>query len=284
MNILTFDIEDWWVYDHYSLGNAQDYLPRLDRYLSEILDLLDKRNFKATFFCLGLVAHQYPEVIKKIAVRGHHIGCHSYSHRFLADLNPQQFAEDTKLAIDVLEDIIGVTVNSYRAPAFSISKDHKWAFEILADNGIKYDCSIYPSTRSFGGFPSFQENKPTVIQYNNSVIREFPMSLTKIVGKEIAYSGGGYFRLMPYSMIKKIVNQSNYTITYFHIKDFDANQIKKGSLLALKESFIVRYFKDYYGIKSAYTKFQKFMNDFEFVSLDQASKMIDWGKVLVIKI
>lgn len=284
MNILTFDIEDWWVYDHYSLGNASDYLPRLDSYLSEILDLLDLRGFKATFFCLGLVAQKYPHVIRKIASRGHHIGCHSNSHRFLGDLSPKQFEEDTKQAIQIIEDTIGLKVDAYRAPAFSISEDSKWAFEILVENGIKYDCSIFPAKRSFGGFPSFKGNGPTIIQYNNTSIKEFPMSLIKIFGKEMAYSGGGYFRLMPYHFIKKIADQSNYVITYFHIKDFDDKQLKKFSLLSEKESTIIRYFKHYYGISNAYIKFQRFVNDFEFVSLAQASEMIDWDKVPLIKL
>ena len=279
MNILTFDIEDWWVYDHYGLGNADDYLPRLDWYLNEILDLLDRKNFKATFFCLGQVARQYPYVIKKIASHGHHIGCHSYNHQFLGDLKPEEFAADTKLAIDSIEDAIGIKVNSYRAPAFSITEESKWAIEILAENGIEYDCSIYPATRSFGGFPSAHMNNPTIIKYNHSELREFPMSLTKIFGKEFAYSGGGYFRLMPYPIIERIVAKSNYVITYFHIKDFDVKQLKSSSLLSSRESPILRYFKNYYGIKGAYTKFERLLADFEFVSIEQASKMIDWEKI-----
>ena len=284
MNILTFDIEDWWVYDHFSIGKPGDYLPRLDRYLSEILDLLDERGFKATFFCLGHVASKYPQVIKKIANRGHHIGSHSYGHRFLGDLNPDEFALDTKLGIEVLEDIIGSKVDSYRAPAFSITPNSKWAIEILTENGIKYDCSIYPSTRSFGGFPSFGENKPCIIKYNNKEIREFPMSLTKVLGKDIAYSGGGYFRLLPYSMVKQIVNKADYTICYFHLKDFDYQQDKKGSLLTSKELFLVRYFKNYYGIKGAYTKFKIFMHDFEFISIKQAASLIDWKSAPIINL
>jgi polysaccharide deacetylase family protein (PEP-CTERM system associated) len=284
VNILTFDIEDWWVYNHYALGNASDYLPRLDNYLSEVLDLLDSRNYKATFFCLGEVARHYPEVLKKIASHGHHIGCHSYSHRFLGDLNPVEFIADTKLAIDCIEDIIGLKVDAYRAPAFSITEDRKWAIEILAENGIKYDCSIFPAARSFGGFPSFKENKPSIIHYNSSVIKEFPMSVTRVIGKEIAYSGGGYFRLMPYPVIKNIVNQSNYMITYFHLKDFDDKQVRRGTMLAADESLILRYFKNYYGIKGAYKKFQRFMNDFNFVSVEQASAMIDWDKAPIIRL
>lgn len=284
MNILTFDIEDWWVYNHYAIGNASDYLPRLDRYLNEILDLLDTKNIKATFFCLGEVAHHHPGVIKKIASFGHHIGCHSYSHRFLGDLSIKEFEEDTKLGIDSIENAIGIKVDAYRAPAFSITEHSKWALGILAENGIKFDCSIFPAVRSFGGFRSFTEQKPSIINYNGSIIKEFPMSVTKIFGKEIAYSGGGYFRLMPYAFVKKTARQSDYMITYFHLKDFDNKQVRKGNLLAKDEPVILRYFKNYYGLNGAYDKFKQFIHDFDFISVKEASEIIDWDKVSRIKL
>lgn len=284
MNILTFDIEDWWVYEHYKLGNPSDYLPRLDRYLNEILDLLDERNFQATFFCLGEVAAKYPEVIKKIHNRGHHIGCHSFSHRFFGDATPQEVQNDTVKALAVLEDIIGEKVNAYRAPAFSITEKNKWVFEILAENGIEYDCSIFPGNRSFGGFPSFPANQPSVVKYNNATIKEFPMSLINVLGRKIAYAGGGYFRLVPYHIIKKATAKSNYTITYFHIKDFDAKLAFKTSKTSAGESMVFRLFKRYYGINGAFSKFQKYLNDFNFVSLQAASQQIDWGKVPEIKL
>jgi hypothetical protein len=136
--------------------------------------------------------------------------------------------------------------------------------------GIECDCSIYPAQRSFGGFPSFKESKPTLIQYNNTIIKEFPMSLTAVMGKEIAYSGGGYFRLLPYSFIKKTMQKNEYVITYFHLRDFDYKQ---------KRVDWTRYIQSYYGIKGAYNKFIHLMNDFEFIDLKQAFERIDWEQV-----
>ena len=281
MNILTFDIEDWWVYDYYKIGNRSDYLPRLNFYLSEILDLLDKRNFKATFFCLGEVARNNPEIIKRIHSRGHHIGCHSYNHRFIFDLTPEEFNQDTKLALKCIEDVIGIKVDSYRAPAFSITQKSIWALNILAENGIKNDCSIYPYNRGIGGFSSFSEKMPTIIKTSYFEIKEFPMSSSKFFGKNLSFSGGGYFRLTPYYLIKNCTMKSKYIMTYFHIKDFDYMQEKKVGLLK-EESRISRYFKDYYGLKKSYNKFQKYLNDFEFISVKQASDLIDWSNVKVI--
>jgi polysaccharide deacetylase family protein (PEP-CTERM system associated) len=270
MNILTFDIEDWWVYGHYKIGDKKDWLPRLNKYLNDILDILDDKKFKATFFCLGIIAEKYPEIIKLIDVRGHQVACHSYEHAFMGEKSREYFYQDTQKAIDAIEQATGKKVTAYRAPAFSITEDNKWAFEVLAELGIEYDCSVYPASRAFGGFQSFKANKPVIIKYNNAVIKEFPMSLTSLFCKEIAYSGGGYFRLLPYSVIKKTMQQSEYTMTYFHIKDFDYQQ---------KIVFSTRFIQSYYGMKGAFNKLNRLLNDFHFVSLQIAAGAIDWQRV-----
>jgi hypothetical protein len=188
----------------------------------------------------------------------------------MSDKSCEYFYQDTKKAIDVIEQIIGKKVTAYRAPAFSITENNKWAFEVLAELGIEYDCSIYPATRAFGGFQSLKTDKPVIIRYNNAVIKEFPMSLTKIFGKEIAYSGGGYFRLLPYSVIKQKMQQAEYTMTYFHLKDFDYQQ---------KIVFWTRFIQSYYGVKGALNKLNRLLTDFRFVNLQIAADAIDWQRV-----
>jgi polysaccharide deacetylase family protein (PEP-CTERM system associated) len=283
MNILTFDIEDWWVYDHYKIGEKKDWQPRLDAYLGQILDLLDERNMKATFFVLGEVAKHNPEVLNRIALRGHHIGCHSFSHKFWINATPEEVAEDTHKALDVIENITGKKVNAYRAPAFSITESNSWILSILAENGIEYDCSIFPSTRSYGGFPSYKTKLPSLIEANGITIKEFPMSPATIFGREFVYSGGGYFRLFPYSKIKSLAKESDYVMTYFHIKDFDEKQ-KRTYRSFEGEPALSRYIKKYYGLKNSFSKFCKFVSDFDFMSIEQADKIIDWNKQAQIKL
>lgn len=275
MNILTFDIEDWWGYDYYSIGKKEDYLPRLNQYLVQILDLLTERNIQATFFCLGKVAEEYSEVIKSIAKRGHQIGCHSYSHRFWGGANPKEVAEDTRKALDAIENLIGEKVTAYRAPAFSIMEHNKWIFEILAENGITSDCSIFPANRSFGGFPEFQYKVPVTINYQGYQLKEFPMSTITILGKPICYSGGGYFRLFPYWKIKSIIRKNEYVMTYFHIKDFDKEQEKKYQGFN-EESAVNRFVKNYYGLNHSFRKFSHLISDFNFMSVQQAESTINW--------
>jgi len=278
MKILTFDIEDWWGYKNNSIDRKEDYLPRLDWYLLQILNLLEEKNIQATFFCLGKVTEEYPNVIKSIAKRGHQIGCHSYSHRFWGDAKPKEVVEDTKKALELIENLIGEKVVAYRAPAFSITEKNSWIIEILVENGIEYDCSIFPASRRFGGFPNFKRDNPCIIDRYGVKIKEFPIPTIKILGKDIAYSGGGYFRLFPYSAIKSLVKRNDYVMTYFHIKDFDKEQ-KRIYRSFQGESAPINFFKNYYGLRNSFLKFRKLIEDFDFVSVEQAANTINWNEV-----
>ncbi len=274
MNILTFDIEEWYHFDIFSTEDKWDsYESRIDLYLPRVLDRLDEKDFKATFFCLGWIARKYPKIIKQIAKRGHEIGCHTDKHLFVKEMTPESFNEDLQMALNSLESLIGEKVISFRAPAFTITADVTWAFEVLAENGILNDSSIFPMTRSFGGFPSYVEAKPSIILYNDVIIKEFPMNTGKILGQNFVFSGGGYFRLFPYKTIKKLMNKSDYNITYLHMRDFDFKQQR------LRHLSMMRYFKSYYGIKGTFSKYEKLMNDFKWVSVEEAVGLIDWGKV-----
>lgn len=275
MNILTFDIEDWWVYEKAGLGDKTQWRKRLDGYLDSILELLDNRGFKATFFVLGKMVECAPDVVLKINRAGHHIGSHSYSHTFLRNFDYAQAEEDTRKGIDAVEQLIGKKVTAYRAPAFSITPENKYMFEILHKCGIEIDASIFPAGRAFGGFADFKSDKPVIIDYNGVKIKEFPIPMTEVMGKRIAYSGGGYFRLFPYSRIKSIISHSDYVMTYFHIKDMDAGQVRRYRGLE-NESAPVRYFKNYYGLGQCFSKFRKLVNSFDFISLDNAVRNLNW--------
>lgn len=275
MNLLTFDIEEWFTYELYNKGSRTYFEPILDKIFNILLDDLDQTSQKATFFCLGAIGKQNADVIKRIAERGHDVGCHSNKHQFLSKLTPKSFDEDTSIAIDSIEQIIGKKVTMYRAPAFSITEQNKWALEILIEHGILIDSSIFPTNRSYGGFPSFESNEPVIISTTNGTIKEFPISYGNILGKRTMFAGGGYFRLFPYWSIKGLMNKSDYNMAYFHLRDFDTQQVKNYSL---------RYFKSYYGINGAYNKFLRFINDFQFMQLSNADAEIDWKKSKLISI
>ncbi len=208
MNILTFDIEEWYLEKAYHGGRQERYL-LFDNCLDFVLDSLDKEDIKATFFCIGQMAVHFPEVIKKIAAKGHEIGCHSNKHVWLNKLTQQEVIEDTKEAINALEQCIGAKIYGYRAPAFSIQQENQYVFEILSECGILYDASVFPAPRAIGGFSTFSSDKPCVVKLGDAMIKEFPISIGRIMFKNIAYSGGGYFRLLPYWLIKSKMAKTN---------------------------------------------------------------------------
>ena len=273
--ILTFDIEEWYILQFHGQGSVDEYAGRYDVLLDRVLDDLGKRGIKATFFCLGKLAKQFPSVVRRIAEAGHEIACHSNEHRWLTDLSEKEFYEDTYEALASIEDITGEKVKGYRAPAFSIGSRNKWALNILSEMGIEYDCSIFPASRDFGGFPEFSEDKPVIVSYRGTEMKELPINVTRVLGRDVAFSGGGYFRLFPFPLLKKFIGKNNYLMTYFHMRDFDKGQ---------KRVWNMRYFKNYYGIEGAYDKFIRLLDEYDFVSVAQAIKGIDWESVRKIEI
>lgn len=292
MNLLTFDIEEWFL--AYSKGRGtKEKNDRYDNYLQQILDVLDRNHIIATFFCVGEMGKLFPEVIRKIQAQGHEIGCHSNIHTWLNKMTESECREDTRCAVDKLEQCIGEKVRSYRAPAFSIGKKNKWAFEVLAENGIERDASIFPAERSFGGFTNFGQKTPCIIDYNGIRIKEFPICTTKVFGKEMAYSGGGYFRFFPLSFVEKEMKKSPYVMCYFHIGDlvpeshglqskaeYEAYFKEKGTLKAR----YMRYIKGNLGKKNALSKMMSLIGDMEFINLIQADGQIDWSVSRIVKL
>lgn len=287
MNIITFDIEEWALAKVGGYGTAERYA-EYDVILNRILDMLDKRGIKATCFCTGLMAKDFPQVVKLIQSRGHEIGCHSNQHAWMNKMSKTEAQEDTHAAVSALEQCVGQKVLSYRAPAFSIGENNKWMFEILANEGIQNDSSIFPSVRDFGGFPSFDSKRPCTIQYNGVSIREYPISMANLFGKQVAYSGGGYFRFFPLCFVKGRMKRSMYTMCYFHINDLLP---EKGGVpsKAQYESYYkepgtlrnryVRYIKTNLGKKKAFDKLMRLVAEENFLNLAQAENVIDWGKV-----
>lgn len=280
MNILSFDVEDWYNCDFLSKNiDWNRYEIRINDGIKKILNCLEEYNLKGTFFCLGWLADNNPEIIKLIKIKGHDIGCHSYSHRLLYNMDKSEFYKDTVKAKEAIEKIVGEEITKYRAPGFSIGKNNIWALDVLIDIGFKIDCSILPAEHDYGGMIDYPYNCPSVIYLENGKnIKEFPMSVIKIGKNNIIFSGGGYFRAMPYVIIKKLMESQKYVMTYFHSRDFDPKQP------ILKNLPIKRIVKSYIGLNYSFNKFQKLLNDYSFNNIKEADITIDWEKVPYIKL
>lgn len=277
LNILTFDIEDWFhILDHSSTKTVKEwsnYKSRIRENVDRILLNLDTSGSRATFFCLGWIAQTCPEVIKSIVKNGHEVGTHSHMHQLVYEQKPEEFARDVETSVKTIEDISGLKVRYFRAPGFSITESTKWAFEILINMGIEVDCSIFPAQRAHGGFPSYGAAVPSIIKYYGLEIKELPINYTKLLGNPVIFSGGGYFRLFPYMMIKRWTKSSVYVMSYLHPRDFDSQQP------IIKDLSLFRKFKSYYGLNKTEEKLCRWLKDFDFVDVSAAVEKIDWTQV-----
>lgn len=282
MNILTFDIEEWFhILDNNSTKTEMDwakYPSRIHENMERIFQLLEETNQQATFFCLGWVARKHPDIIRAIANRGYEIATHSDLHQLAYEQSRSEFKNDLETSIKALEDITGKKIRAYRAPGFSIKQENKWVFEVLIENGIEVDCSIFPAKRSHGGFQQFGVAEPCWIDIDGHRLKEFPINTVNSFGKSLIFSGGGYFRLIPYPILQQLTKRSNYVMTYFHPRDFDNNQPM------IEELSRLRKFKSYYGLSGCLDKLKELMTDFPFIDLATAEQLINWDKAKIVKI
>ena len=282
MNILTFDIEEWFhLLDNESTKTSKEwknYEVRIHQNMERILTFLKETNQKATFFCLGWIAETYPEVIREIVDRGYEIGSHGRMHQLVYEQSTAEFANDLEYSIKTLEDISGQKVKYFRAPGFSIGEQNKWAFEIIAAQGIEVDCSVFPATRTHGGFPNFKQPVPCRLRYQGIELKEFPISYHTVMGKPVIFTGGGYFRIFPYPLIRKWTEESEYIMSYFHPRDFDAQQP------VIRGLSMWRRYKTYVGLSSSNQKLKNWITDFRFTDIGTAKETIHWGNVPMVEI
>ena len=186
INILTIDLEDYYMVSAFESVVKRDdwdkYESRIERNTQRLLDILDepldtrhsalRTPVRATFFCLGWIAERYPDLIKEIHRQGHEIACHGYDHQLIYKLSPDQFRRDVRKSKELLEDIVGEEVIGYRAPSYSITRKSLWALEILAEEGYRYDSSIFPIHHDRYGIPD-APRFPFVIPLNGNSNLEF---------------------------------------------------------------------------------------------------------------
>jgi peptidoglycan-N-acetylglucosamine deacetylase len=282
LRILTFDLEDWFHILDYE-GTSSDvqwrrYKTRIFENIEILLAFLEEKKQKATFFALGWIVENYPDVIKLIEKMGHEIGTHSHMHQLVYKQTKKEFAWDLELSIKRIEDILGKKIRCYRAPGFSITPDTPWAFEALLKMGIEVDSSLFISRRAHGGYHKLSEDRPFFIKTNGMLIKEFPVVPYKKGMLRIMFSGGGYFRLMPYILIKTLTKRCNYLMTYFHYRDFDCGQP------VIEGLSLYRRFKCYVGIRNAMGKLNRLLEDFKLIDIQDADRIYDWSKAAIIEV
>jgi len=225
LNVLSIDVEDYWsIFSRDWLGIEAEPSDAVVKNTEWFLCVLAEHDVKATFFILGEVAEKFPSLIKEIAEQGHEIASHGFYHRQIFKLSEEDFRREIAESKRLLEDITGRAVTGHRAPAFSIMPQTKWALQVLAEEGFRYDSSVYPISGKRYGWPGFSKDICKIDLPGGQSFVEVPMSTVTVFGKTFPAAGGGYIRHFPYSLTKwaiKHIQKNRPAIVYIHPYEID---------------------------------------------------------------
>ena len=267
-NALTIDVEDY-----FQVSALAPYIPRSDwdvregrveQNVERILLLLDDYGARATFFTLGWIAERYPQLVRRIVDNGHELASHGFGHQRATEQSPQAFFADIHLAKVVLEDIAGIEVRGYRAPSFSIGQDNVWAFECIERADYRYSSSIYPIRHDHYGAP----DAPRFAHDVGDGLVEMPVTTMRLFGRNWPAGGGGYFRLMPYTMSRWLLRRVNRVdqqpaVFFFHPWEIDPEQPRVPGIDARTR------FRHYLNLHRTENRLRQLLFDFEWGRVDE---------------
>ena len=174
---------------------------RAARSVGDLLGLLARHGVRATFFVLGWLAERHPDLIRRIALRGHEIASHGWDHRRVIEQTPAEFRHSVRCTKQLLESLSGMAVLGFRAPSFSITPGYEWALDILIEEGYRYDSSLFPVQRLGYGYPNGQRD-PHWLERPSGRLAEFPPAVWRRWGVTLPAGGGAYFRVLPYALTR----------------------------------------------------------------------------------
>ena len=228
LNAVTVDVEDW-------LQSVIDpMLPVTDAFRAnthKVLETFAVHGVRGTFFVLGRAAEKAPDVIRTIQKAGHEIQSHGYGHVLLTSLTPAQLRADLERSKHVLEDITGQEVYGYRAPAFTITLDTLWALDVLVETGYRYDASIFPVRTPRYGIAGAPDYPHLLRTPGGAEIQELPVASYALLSRRLPVGGGGYFRPLPYFILRRGIAQLNrrghVAAIYMHPYEYSPDELRK---------------------------------------------------------
>lgn len=268
-NALTVDVEDYFQVaafgDRISPADWKNYELRVEDNTLRLLDLFDRNNTRATFFTLGWIAEQTPDLVREIARRGHEIASHGYSHQLIYKQSRKLFYDETKRSKEILEDIVNKRVLGYRAASYSITSESLWALDVLVELGFVYDSSIVPVHHDLYGIPGMPRIPHIITAPEGGTLTEFPPTTLSLPGINLPVGGGGYFRLYPYwfsRMALRWVNSHDKIpfIFYLHPWEIDPHQPR------LEGRWTSR-FRHYNSLSRCHDRLEKLLHDFTFTTV-----------------
>jgi polysaccharide deacetylase family protein (PEP-CTERM system associated) len=263
-HFFTVDVEEYFqvkaLESAVSRGEWMSWDSRLERSIDSLLSVLDSHGARGTFFVLGWIAEHRPEVVRAIGAAGHEIASHGYWHERVTALDRDAFREDVRSSKRTLEDLIGTEVIGYRAPSFSIIPGWEWAFDVLLEEGYRYDSSLFPIRRRGYGYPTCARI-PHNIDRAGGRLAEFPLATTTILGYPIPAAGGGYLRQFPLAIIQRAFREADIrgepATFYIHPWEIDPGQPR----LPVSTLNRVRHYR---GLSSALSRIGSLLGEFRF--------------------
>ena len=275
-NILTVDLEDWFSVEVLNTVIPPDRWEEqesvVEKNTLKILDLFAERGVTATFFVLGWIADRYPDLINEVARAGHEIACHSYYHRMVSSLTPDQFKQDTDRAISAIVNACSRLPVGYRSPSWGMKRDMQWAFDILADFGFEYDSSISPIKHDIYGDPSVQQSPPLfeIPTSSGKTLIEIPASIIPVFGRVMAV-GGGWTRHYPYWFTRSGITRLNRAgmpaVIYFHPWELERSLFGKGlrDLVLGRRGSVKNWVRQCWSLNTMEKNLPKLLDDFDFL-------------------
>jgi FemAB-related protein (PEP-CTERM system-associated) len=275
-NALSVDVEEYYHAGIFRRGTAAGanghFESRVQLSLDDLLELFSAHSVKATFFVLGEIAAHHPGAIRSIAAAGHEVACHGDGHEDIYRLSPREFRQDLRQAKQRIEDAIGTGVIGYRAPNFSIGRAQSWAYQILLEEGFRYDSSTYPIVHDRYGHHGAPRFPFEIWRDGSERLVEFPIGTVRVLGWNMPIGGGGYFRLAPFSMTRMGISRVNATehrpvMFYLHPWEIDPDQPRPG--MARRHAF-----RHYVGVKKQAEKLARLLRCFHFTTARDVLR--DW--------
>ena len=260
---MTIDLEEWF-HGLTSTGRRPETWgnleSRIDVGTDFLLSLFEETGIKATFFTVGVLAEQRPDIIKRIAEAGHEIGMHSQWHRHLRDLDPEAFAADLRSNREAIKAACNAPVYGFRAPAFSVKTHMSWVWDKIEACGLSYSSSLFPIRTPLYGAPD-----APISPHRRGGVIELPMSVFQLAGQHMPFSGGFYFRALPYMAVQRITRMLNargeHVIFYFHPWEFDPDHPMPMGMSRREK------LSHYSGLNNASDKLARLCRDFQFAPL-----------------
>ena len=267
-NLLGIDFEDWFHPELIKKYLKDEKLePKVVNGLDKILELLRKNETNATFFVVGELLEFKPEILDKILENDHEIGFHTMHHLRLHDFNSKdEFSNELKQ----FSKLTNNKSKGFRALTFSLDSSTSWAIDSLVENNYTYDSSIVPAKSSMYGHPDAQENPYRISSKSiensdeNGILIEYPLLVTKFLGKKIPAGGGFYLRTLPMKVIKNAIKdyEKKEIPATFYIHSWELTpEFMPKIKLSKKDNFIT-----YHNIEKAYEKMDELLKTFDFTS------------------